>query len=349
MNWSKRKVVVTGGAGFIGSNLVDSLLGRGADVLVVDKILVPQAKDSWMRKVSHLSEVYAKHGTAPNLEVLDIESERFRFQHLLKDIDAVFHLSAVFGGREFVEVRQSDCAKMFAIDHNAIEATYSAGVPRFFYASSACTYPPQLQTRDNAGYLLKEEDALSVGAGFEGSDNLYGWAKLMGELQCKVYHDEKGLRTSTCRFLTVYGVGEMDDSHAISALIDRTLNREEPFLVWGSGLQERGFTYVSDIVDGIVAASERVSDGTPVNLGTPKRYTIDEVVQTIFDIDGWHPKEVYHDLNKVEGPASRSYDISRAKRLLDWEPKVDLPEGLEETVAWHKRLRSLEAAPSLAT
>ncbi len=152
---------------------------------------------------------------------------------LARNADAVFHLSAVFGGREFVDTRQADCSKMLSIDHNVIDASFEAGVERFHFASSACVYPDSLQK--NPKYLLKESDILSTGEGWKSSDNLYGFAKLMGELQCVVFHKEKGMKTSACRYLTVYGPGEYDTSHAISALIEKALDRMNPYVVWGSG------------------------------------------------------------------------------------------------------------------
>jgi nucleoside-diphosphate-sugar epimerase len=338
MNWNRRKVVVTGGAGFIGSNMVDRLLNEGADVKVVDKLQLSSGSISWNRKLTRLDEIFRRHGiNSVPLEILDLQTEKERFQLLCKDADVVFHLSAVFGGREFVNTRQADCSKMLAIDHNAIEAAYEAGVERFHYASSACVYPDSLQKNPN--YLLKEDDILSTGEGWATSDNLYGFAKLMGELQCIVFHREKGMKTSACRYLTVYGPGEFDTSHAISALIERALNREDPYVVWGSGNQERGFTYVSDIADGSMLACEKIEDGTAVNLGWDKRYKIRDVAIMILKIAGYSP-EIRYDLTKPEGPFSRALDITKAKELLGWYPKVDLMEGLEKTMEWHKEQRT---------
>lgn len=356
--WEGKKVVVTGGAGFIGSNLVGKLLESGADVFIVDKVLLDYGSNNWTRKLSRLENICAHYGGEVNsLYTINIETEPEKFRHLLIDlnIDTVFHLSAVFGGREFVDTRQVDCSRMLAVDHNAIQAAHDAGVARFHYASSACVYPDFLQVKREVPYALKEDDILGLASKvrtigelifrnhkwWEMSDNLYGWAKLMGELQCKVFHEEKGMQTSICRYLTVYGPGEFDTSHAISALIERALDREDPFIVWGSGDQERGFTYVDDIISGSMLAVEKITDGTPINLGWDKRYSIRTVAYTILDATGHRPLSggVQFDKIKPEGPFSRALDISRAKVLLGWTPKVDLPEGLKRTIEWHKELR----------
>ncbi len=337
MNWARKKVLVTGGGGFIGSALVDRLLDLGADVGVVDKLFLPTQPNIAKQKIDRLWRIFTKHGiVVPSIQTLDLLTQKQDFEKLAKGFDTVFHLSAIFGGREFVNTRQVDSAKMLAIDQNVIDASYNAGVEAFHYASSACVYPDSLQV---AGYALKEEDALSTGEGFRGADNLYGWAKLMGELQCKVYHEEKGLKTSVCRYLTVYGPGEFDNSHAISALIEKALDQQDPFEIWGDGQQERGFTYVDDIVNGSILASEKITVGIPINLGTDERYTIDRTAEIIFRVVGWKSTLIAHLRDKPEGPRSRALNISRARWLLDWEPKVELPEGIAKTVEWHKSLR----------
>lgn len=336
MNWSKRKVIVTGGAGFIGSGLVDNLLEKGAEVIVVDKLLFPNASWIWNAKLGRLSDIYKKHGYKDvQLQIIDLYSERDRFQLLAQNYDVVFHLSAVFGGREFVDTQEVECSKMLAVDHNVISASAEAGVSHVHYSSSACVYPPSLNTPD---VLLKEDQILSTGEGWKTSDNLYGFAKLMGEMQLLAYYRERGLKSSACRYLTVYGPGGFDSSHAISALIGKALDKQNPYEVWGTGNQERGFTFVTDIVNGSVLAAEKISDGTAVNIGWDKRYKISDVAELILKISGHTPDKIHYDTTKPEGPFSRALDVSLAKKLLGWEPKVDLEEGLATTIEWHKKL-----------
>jgi nucleoside-diphosphate-sugar epimerase len=333
MNWHNKKVIVTGGAGFIGSAMVDGLLREGAEVLIVDKLLLNVQDSIWQNKISRVSNIYKKHGfSRPNMAVVDLANDPQSFELLARRTDVVFHLSAVFGGREFVDTHQAECSKMLAIDHNVIQAAHDAGVGHVHYASSACVYPPSLNVPDR---LLYEDDILTRGDGWQSSDNLYGFAKLMGEMQLKAFHDEHGLKSSACRYLTVYGPGELDSTHAIGALIERALAKEDPFTVWGSGNQERGFTYVDDIVRGSIRAAERIEDATPVNLGWDKRYKIADVAKAILDAAAHYPKEIFFDKSKPEGPRSRALSVARAKALLGWEPKVDLAEGLRRTVEWH--------------
>jgi len=331
-----RSVLVTGGTGFIGSNLVDALLGRGLDVVVADQLIAPNTRpEVWKRRMDRYYAICKKHQAEPHLEIIDLSTDRERLKHILtrNNVDTVFMLSAVFGGRGYVDDQQSDCSIGFAIDQNTIRACYESGtVERVSYSSSACVYPPSL---NKVGYLLKESDVLSTGEGFASSDNLYGFQKIMTELTLKVFSQERGLKASSCRYLTVYGAGEFPTTHAISVLCERALRREDPYLVWGSGEQERGFTYVTDIVEGQILAAEKIADGTAFNLGWDKRYKIKDVVAMILDIVGYKPKIIF-DKSKPEGPFSRALDVSFSKKALGWTPKVDLREGLELTLKWMK-------------
>ena len=355
-NWNRKRVLVTGGVGFIGSNLVSKLLEKGATLTVVDKVRV-SPPEVWKQKLSHYFGLWEEKGYKIKndgknrwyaddhevLIILDLETEKLEFQRLLERrfVDVVFHLAAVFGGRGFVDERQAECCAGFSINHNVIDASFKANVEHVHFASSACVYPPALQKKP--GYLLKEDDIISVGDGWNTSDNSYGWVKLMGELELRCYHQQYGLKGSVARYLTVYGPREFNKSHAIPALIDKALRREDPFLVWGTGEQERGFTFVDDIVEGTIRAAEVIQDADAVNLGTEKRYKIRDVVKMILELAGYSPRLVF-DSSKPVGPFSRALDVSKAKRLLGWEPKVDLPEGLKITYEWAKKVHELSIA-----
>ncbi len=311
--------------------MVESLLDKGADVTVVDTsklrpALFPKKLDDYKANVK-------RRGFSPQFHDIDLQFESQAFRPLVAKADAVFHLAAFFGGRGFVQLQQTECSAMFSVDQNVFRVALEEGVERVNYASSACVYPNELQ--DTKGYLLKEEDAVPK-YGWDSADNIYGWAKLLAERQLQIMHNERGLRCSSCRFLTVYGPREYDDSHAIAALINRSIRKEDPFVVWGDGLQERGFTYVTDIVRGIVSAIDVVEDGTPLNLGVDWRVNMKRVVELIHMYLGFKPSKVVYDATKPVGPISRALDIRKTKRMLNWAPKVGLEEGLASTVAWHK-------------
>ena len=166
------------------------------------------------------------------------------------------------------------------------------------------------------------------------ADIEYGWGKLMSEIQMLSFVKQYGLKGSVLRFVTAYGPRE-NETHAIIAWIYKALEKMDPYVIWGDGKQERDFTYVSDIVDGCILASRTITDGTPINLGTGNKHTITDVVEMICKVMNWHPSKFEFDTSKPAGALSRALDNSQAKKLLGWEPKVSLEEGLKKTIDWY--------------
>jgi len=336
-----KKVLLAGGAGFIGSHLLDRLLEQGAHVTVADNL------SSGSLEV--VLDVWGKHGFvhrgATDREVLEVGPQRFvrceledsnEARHVMRGQEIVIHEAAVIGGRGFVDTRPADCCGTFGINHNVFKAAHEAGVERVHYASTACVYPDSLQNQYDSTYLLKEDDAFRDG--IASCDRSYGWAKFMGELELKSYYEQYGLKGSICRYVTAYGDRE-NDTHAIIALIRRAVEKCDPYVVWGTGEQDRDFTFVDDIAEGTLLATEKVTDCTPINIGTGKRYKIKDVVQMILKITGHTPQELVFDPTKPVGVLSRALDNSKAKQLLGWDPRFSLEEGLRRTIEWYVSAR----------
>jgi len=187
----------------------------------------------------------------------------------------------------------------------------------------------------DSSYLLKEDDSNPFKLNDPLSADLeYGWAKLIGEIQLISFIKQYGMKGCSLRFVTAYGPRE-NETHAIIALIYKAFEKMDPYYIWGSGEQDRDFTYVSDIVDGTVKAAEKITDGSPINLGTGVRYKVKDVATKIFDVMNWKPSKIMFDTSKPTGVATRALDISRARELLGWEPKVNLEEGLRRTISWY--------------
>lgn len=337
--WHDVKCLVTGGAGFIGSHLVDKLIELGANITIVDNL----SKGS----LNNVLEVWTKHNLKFNKKFnsrklvagehvllrCDLEDKK-QVREVVSGHDVIFHLAATIGGRGYIDTHPAECCKNFAINHNVFEEAFKAGVDKIHYSSSACVYPPSLQSEYGSSLLLKEEDAFK--SGWAQCDREYGWSKFMGEMELRAFHHEYNQKCSINRYVTAYGERE-DDTHAIIALIKKAVKKEDPYVVWGSGEQDRDFTYVSDIVDGSILSAEKIEDGTPINLGTSIRYKIKDVATRILEITGHKPKEIFFDKSKPVGVVSRALDISRAKQLLGWKPVVTLEEGLEKTINWYVR------------
>jgi len=336
--WKDRSVLVTGGASFIGSHLVDSLLAKAAVVTVAD--------DFSSGKLENLEYQLRQRprGTwrTKNLTVHRVDlKDRMSTRKIMRGIEVVFHLAAQHGGRGYIHTHPAECCTNMALDELVFEEAWRAGVERVCFASSACVYPNYLQEETGSSYLLKEEDADPFVRDRAFADLEYGWAKLMAEMALKAYHREYGLKASSVRIFTAYGERE-NETHAIIALIAKALVRMDPFEIWGTGDQDRNFTYVGDIVDAMLLAAEKIEDASPVNAGRADRITLNQAAETVFKLVDWRPQKTSHDLSKPVGVASRAADLTRAKKLLGWQPKVSYEDGFKRTIDWYRSHKNLE-------
>jgi UDP-glucose 4-epimerase len=324
MNWKDCPVLVTGGASFISSHLIDKLVEFGASVTVVDD-LSNGKKENLVNSWDKIKFIHQDLEYISKKEITDIFTGN----------EIVFHFAADHGGRGYIDTHPADVCSNFAIDHHVFEACSNTNVEKVIFSSSACVYPTELQNKIGSDYKLKEDDSDPENLdGFLSADVEYGWAKLMSEVQMKSFYKQYGLKGCPVRFVTAYGPRE-DETHAIIALIYKAIEKMDPYEIWGDGNQERDFTYVEDIVSGSILAAEKISDMTPVNLGTGQRYKMIDVVKMICKILNWMPSSFNFDTSKPSGALSRSLDNTRAKELLGWEPKFSLKEGLEKTVKWY--------------
>jgi nucleoside-diphosphate-sugar epimerase len=326
MTWKGQHVLVTGGASFIGSHLVDALVARGADVRVVDNLSSGRRENL----AAHLERgaIELVEGDLLDPGVAD---------RAIRGVGIVFHLAADHGGRGYVDLHQAACAGNLQLDGTVFHACRKAGVDKVVYASSGCVYPNHLQTDVSRSLFLTED---MVGPPFD-ADNMYGWAKLMGELTLKAYRQDWGLRSVSCRYFTVYG-DRGHENHAVLAMIARAFVGQDPFVVWGNGEQIRNWTHVSDIVAGTILAAERIDDGTAVNLGTMERTRVIDAVHEVLRSTGHQARIEFHP-EMPTGPLNRVADNALARRLLDWEPKVKFMDGLHRTIEWYFSSKQREA------
>jgi nucleoside-diphosphate-sugar epimerase len=332
MNWQSKRVLVTGGASFIGSHLTEALLARRAKVRVVDNLS--------SGKLENIQE-HIDAGAVQFLQgdLLDQSVTRTAVQGM----DIVFHLAADHGGRGYVDLHQAACATNLALDGMVFLACKEARVERVIYASSGCVYPNFMQT-DPSQILYLTEDMVGPPSD---ADNMYGWAKLMAEMTLAAYCREWGMKGASCRYFTVYGErGKVD--HAVIAMIARAFTRQDPFEVWGTGEQIRNWTYVGDIVEGTILAAENIDDGTAVNLGTMERTRVIDAVREVLRYTG-HEAQIRLMPEMPTGPLNRVADNSLARRLLRWEPKVKFIDGLHRTIDWYFSTKDRELVGAALT
>ena len=329
--WNRCKVLVTGGASFIGSHLVDALLLKGASVRVVD--------DLSSGKRSNL-EAHLKNGQLDFIEA-DLRNAAI-LPRVLSGIDVVFHLAAAHGGRGYVDLHQAACAENLMLDGLVFQACLKEKVDKVVYASSGCVYPNYIQADPSKDLYLPEP---MVGPPYD-ADNMYGWAKLMAEMTLRAYAKENGLKTASCRYFTVYGP-RGHENHAVIAMTARAFLKQDPFEVWGDGTQIRNWTYIDDIVSGTILAAEKIDDGTAVNLGTMERIRVIDAVHRVLERAGYKPKIRFRP-EMPTGPLNRVADNRLARKLLGWEPRVKFVDGLHRTMDWYfstkdpERLKDLD-------
>lgn len=318
MIWKDRRVLVTGGAGFIGSHLVKKLLDIGCDVSVADNFCRGRRENikPFLDKI-HLYQV-----DLTKLENCVLAT---------KDIDYVFHLAASVGGIHYIKRENVEgSTPSILMNTNMLEASVKNGVERFLFASSACVYREKSLELNE----FKEEDAFPADP-----PTTYGWAKVMGEIQCRSYHLDYGLKTSSIRIFNCYGENENLDprwSHVIPSLIRKAiLFPEEEFKLFGDGKQERAFLYVEDCVDGFLVAMEKITDGDVINLGSEKVISIGKLAEKIVKLSDKDINMEY-DLSGPQGTRRYCANTSKMKKVLGWSPKIPLEEGLERIYKWER-------------
>lgn len=323
--WLQKNVLITGGASFIGSALTKELVSRGAkSVIIID--------DLSSGKVANIQELVAS-----GIITLHIDDVRYMrgLDDLVKGSDIVFHLSAFHGGRGIVATKDGACAGNFFLDGRVLDACLRFK-KKVVFASSGCIYPSYIQNDVSQSLFLKESDA---GPPFD-PDNSYGAAKLIAEQTLRAFYKDFGLPSVSLRFFTVFGPGVKPD-HAVGAMIARSFIKQNPFEIFGTGEQLRNWTYLDDIISGMILAAEKINDGRAINLGTMERTSVIDAARYIMDQMG-HKAEIRLRPDLPSGPLNRIADNSLAKQLLGWEPKISFKEGVQKTIEWYIKNHNVE-------
>jgi GDP-L-fucose synthase len=301
--WDNKKVLVTGGAGFVGSHVVDRLLGRGVPR---DRVVVPRSRECDLRVLENC-------------------------RRAVQGADVVVHLAAAVGGIGYSKghpaTQYYNCLLM---DLHMVEAARDAGVEKFVSISSACAYPLE------APYPLREE-SLFTGVPQE-TNRAYGFAKSMMVAQAEAYSKQYGMNIAVLVGANAYGPRDNfhpEHSHVIPSLIRKCHEDREELVVWGDGTPTRDFLYVEDFAEGVLLAAERLEGWEPVNIGTGREISVRDLVAVIADLSGFRGR-VRYDPSKPGGQPRRVISIDRARARMGFEPRTPLEEGLRRTIEWYR-------------
>ena len=305
--WEDKRIVVTGGAGFLGSHVVDLLHESGvADA----QLVVPRQAQCDLREMENCRK-------------------------LVQGADIVIHLAAVVGGIGF---NREHPGQLFydnmIMGVQLMEAAREAGVGKFVAIGTICAYPKFTPIP------FREE---TLWEGYPEETNApYGLAKKMLLVQSQSYRQEYGFHSIYLLPVNLYGPRDNFDprsSHVIPALIKKCVDAqksgERGIVVWGTGKATREFLYVEDAAQGIVLATERYDDPEPVNLGSGFEISIKDLVELIAELTGFDG-EIEWDTTKPDGQPRRCLDVSRAERSFGFRARTDFREGLRRTIAWYR-------------
>jgi len=309
------RVLVTGGAGFLGSHLVDRLLSEGHAVIAMDNLITGSTDN-----IAHL---------AGNPDFQFIRHDVTNYIYIKGDLDAILHFASPASPVDYLELPIQTLKVGSLGTHNALGLAWAKGA-RFLLASTSEVYGDPLvhpQTEDYWGHVNPI-----------GPRGVYDEAKRFAEAMTMAYQRTHGVETRIVRIFNTYGPRmRIDDGRVVPNFVGQAL-RGEPLTIYGDGSQTRSFCYVSDLIDGIyrlLLSDER----EPVNIGNPSEITIAEFAQKLIEITGSAGGVQYKPLPK-DDPKQRQPDIAKARQVLGWEPSIPLDHGMGQTVAWFReRLR----------
>jgi dTDP-glucose 4,6-dehydratase len=302
--------VITGAAGFIGSHLAETLLDRGYTVIGIDNLLTGDTAN-----ISHLA----------NRDFTFIKHDVTNYIYIDGPVDYVLHWASPASPIDYLEL-PIPTLKVGALGtHKALGLAKAKGA-RFVLASTSEVYGDPLEHPQKETYWGNVNPI--------GPRGVYDEAKRFAEAMTVAYHRYHGLNTKIVRIFNTYGPRmRVNDGRAAPAFISQAL-RNEDVTVFGDGTQTRSFTYITDLVEGIIALMLSDEHG-PINIGNPREMTIEEIARTIIAMTGSKSRIIYKPL-PTDDPKQRRPDITLARTLLKWEPKVALEQGLVETIAYFR-------------
>ena len=318
-----KNVLVTGGTGFIGVNLINKLLSLGANV----------------RATLHIKDTVVIDNRIEYIkcDLLSMDD----CKKVVSDIDYVFMCAAnTSGAAVMASTPLVHVTPNIIMNSRMLEAAYFAKVRKFIWLSSNAAYPP-------SGDKPVREEEMFNGDPYDTYFGV-GWMKRYTEILCRLYSEKlKNLMTTVViRPSNIYGPYDNFDyatSHMMAATIRKVAERHSPIKVWGTGNDIRDLIYIDDFIDAMILATEKINTYDPINIGLGKGYSIREILQIILEIDGYKDVEIIYDTTKPSMIPIRLIDTTKAEKVLGFEARTDIREGIRKTIQWYRKTHRIES------
>ena len=306
------KIVITGGAGFIGSHLCEHFLNQGDEIICLDNLITGRMENIQLF-LNHKNFKFTNHNVTEFIEVAG-------------SVDAILHFASPASPKDYLEFPIQTLKVGSLGTHKALGLAKAKGA-KFLLASTSEVYGDPKEHPQSESYWGNVNPV--------GPRGVYDEAKRFAEAMTMAYHRVHKLDTRIARIFNTYGPKmRVNDGRALPNFFTQAI-KEEPLTVFGDGSQTRSFCYISDLVEGIARLLES-GENNPVNLGNPSEITIREIAQKVIDLAGSRSKLKFVSLPQ-DDPKIRQPDITRAKKIMGWEPRVDLQTGLQKTFEYFKK------------
>ena len=312
--YKNKNVLVTGGTGFVGVNLIKRLLDLEANIIAT------LYRSSIILKDNRIKYIYTDLTNADDCK------------KICKNQDYVFMCAANTSGAAVMEKTPlAHVTPNVIMNSLMLEEAHKSGVKKFLFLSSTTVYPISEKP-------LKEED---VNDKFFDKYFCVGWMKRFSEILCEMYSTKikNPMTTIIIRPGNLWGPFddfEWETSHSTAALIRRVIERHNPLVVWGDGNDLKDIMYISDFIDGIISAMEKIDKFDIINLANGKSHSIKKTLETILEVDNYVSANIEYDLTKPTMIPKRLINIDKAKKILNFEPKINLKTGIKKTIEWYK-------------
>lgn len=324
--YKDKKILVTGGTGFVGSHLVEDLVSKGAQVRTTGRKQNPNFLTDVMTKIDY----FKTDLTDPQNCVKAIQ-----------DMDMVFHLASTVAA---IQYSKDHHATMFSPDVqmtlNMMNAcAKSNSLDRILITSSSCIYKRDCSVpfEESDGFLGNPEPT-AFG---------YGWAKRMAETTATMFKNQFELKSAIVRLENVYGPRDNfspQHAHVIPSLIRRAIEADTELVVWGDGKQTRSFLYVEDAVEGMLLAMEKYAVSEPLNIASGNEITMNKIAKIILELLGKSDIKIVHDLSKPTGQTRKASSIEKMKKVLNFMPPITIREGIKKSIDWAKANNVLKSS-----